>query len=280
MISAQRRQDAPSSRHELRARIDARTAAPRESSQNRRLQQIGADLAAIAQKVDHVQAANEARLLELGEARRLEAEITEMEAQCDAVEEDLKHYKEVMFEKNEVIQRLKAEIQIDESRIINLRRKEHENEVLWAKNCDTNSFLEHRFNEDVQILSEKLDYLYENDGILSQQKRELQVNLTDCKKTLKEVETENKELDESIIELNREREQLQREVKYLDCSITESRIKADELSIKQEHNLELLETMGIDYERAISKMKQMEQAWMELKNENENLKKQHHEIED
>lgn len=108
---------------------------------------------------------------------------------------------------------------------------------------------------------------------MSNQKRELQINLTDCKKLLKEVEEENTVFDTTIIDLNREKEQLQREVKYLDCSITESRIKADDLKIKQGQNIDLLETMEVDYERAILKLMRMEGAWKELKAENDILRK-------
>ena len=260
------------SRRENRTRADNSPTGNRSSSQNRRLRDLNKELTEIAARVDEVSNQKQAAHALSEERAALVLDNAELESQCKAIEDDLKHYKEMLYEKNERIVQLKETIALEESRLINLRRREEESDHLWMRNCDTNSYLAHRFKEDMRILSEMLDSLYSNESVLMQQKKERQLEVAECKQSLAEVEKENKRFDCEIIELNREREQLQREIKYLDGSVTESRIKADELGLKQTENIDLMKEAGIDYERAIEKLHQMEESWLELKKENAQLR--------
>ena len=255
-----------------RVEEDSRYRSYRTSNRDARIEDIAEDIEFVSQKMKatkHISADIERLEQENSRARR---EMGELQQRSHNLRHEFSAFKGDLYSKNERISSLTEQVQglDDKARLMEKANAELETKHLQDKRH--NEALAVRYRAQIESMSKEVSKLKESESKSKRLVGQLEADLESTQVALKKIREENAQLEKTQSACLLEREEKRKEIQELEASVRSHTEKRDEWSSQLSKNLDLFVRLSGDYERVLTKMRELEVEVGRLTAENQELR--------
>lgn len=244
----------------------------RASHRDAALDGMAGDLEFVDEKIKsskHISADVDRLEQENARARR---EMGELQQKSHNLRREFSSFKEDLYSKNERIATLNDQIEGLDDKSQLLERANAELEAKHTQDKRHNESLASRYRSQIESMTKELSKLKENESKGKRLVGQLEADLLSTQEALRKVREENALLEKTQSGCLLERDAKRREVQELESSVRGHTEKRDEWAGQLGKNLDLFKRLSGDYERVLTKMRELEAECSRLTVENQELK--------
>lgn len=237
---------------------------------------IAEDIEFVSEKIKttkHISADIERLELENARARR---EMGELQQRSHNLRHEFSAFKGDVYSKNERITSLTDQIQglDDKTRLMEKANAELETKHLQDKRH--NEVLAARYRSQIESMTKEVAKLKESESKGKRLVGQLEVDLASTQEALRKIREENCLLEKTQAACLLERDTKRKEIQELEASVRNHTEKRDDWSSQLSKNLDLFVRLSGDYERVLTKMRELEAECARLTAENQELMARRH----
>ena len=207
---------------------------------------------------------------------RARREMGELQQKSHNLRHEFSAFKEDLYSKNERISSLSDQIQDMDDKTLVFERANAELEAKHSQDKRHNEALASRYRSQIESMSKELAKLRENESKGKRLVGQLEADLVSTQEALKKIREENAQLEKSQAACLLERDAKRKEVHELEASVRNHTENRDEWTSQLNKNLDLFVRLSGDYERVLTKMRELEAECARLTEENQDLRAKRH----